>query len=122
MKKIVCAVIAVAVALSVSGCAACSPAATKSREISREANGFDRMRRITIINTRTDTIIWQITGKFATFHDTSDLDVIVAIGDDEYAKYYCDLNEWTTYVVEDLVGEHLPDNFHEIKFLPKDGE
>ncbi len=119
MKKMVCAVMAVVVALSVAGC---SEASRKSDEISREANNFDRMRRITVINTRTDTIIWQLTGKFATFHDTSDLDVIVAIGDNEYAKYYTDLNEWTTYVVEDLVGEHLPENYHEIKFLPKDGE
>lgn len=119
MKKIVCAVMAVAVALSVAGC---SEASRKSSEISREANNFDRMRRITVINTRTDTIIWQLTGKFATFQNSSDLDVVVSIGDDEFAKYYFDLNDWTTYVVEDLVGEHLPENYHEIKFLPKEGE
>ena len=117
MRRIVAFVAAVAIAASMSGCSSCSPAAMKSREISRNANDFDRMRRITVINTRTDTVIWRLTGRFATFHDTSDLDVIVAIGDNQYAKYYCDLNEWTTYVVEDLTAEHLPDDFHEIEFL-----
>ena len=118
MRRIVAFVAAVAIAASMSGCSSCSPAAMKSREISRNANDFDRMRRITVINTRTDTVIWRLTGRFAMFHDTSDLDVIVAIGDNQYAKYYCDLNEWTTYVVEDLTAEHLPDDFHEIEFLP----
>lgn len=121
MRKAICVLAAAAVVLSLNGCSACSPAGAKSREISRQANDFDRMRRITVINTRTDTVIWQLTGRFATFKDTSDLDVIVEIGDDEYGKYYCDLNDWTTYVVEDLVDEHLPEYHHEIKFLPNGG-
>lgn len=109
-----------ALTMALSGCSSCSAAATKSREISREANDFDRMRRLTVINTRTDTIILQLTGTFATFHEYSDLDVIVEIGDDQYAKYYFDLNDWTTYVVEDLVAEHLPEYYYEIQFMPKE--
>ena len=42
--------------------------------------------------------------------------VLAAIAGD----YYFDLNDWTTYVVEDLVAEHLPEYYYEIKFMPKE--
>ena len=119
LRKIAVALIAVLVAVSVSGC---TEAGRKSREISKNANEFNVERRITVINTRTDTILWQLTGTFSTQHSSGDLDVIVDLGDNRFAKHYFDLNDWTTYVVEDMSNENLPDHYYEMKFLPGGGK
>ena len=118
-RKAIAVLIAVMTVMCLFGC---SEAEMKSKEISRSADSFDVTRRITVINTRTDTILWQLTGQFSVQHSSGDLDIIVERADGEYAKHFFDLNEWTTYVVEDLVDEHLPDHYYEVKFLPKDGE
>ena len=119
LRKITIAILAVLVAASVAGC---SKAEQKSIEISRDANEFNVERRITVINTRTGTILWQLTGTFSTQSKDGDLDVIVALGDNRFAKHYFDLNDWTTYVVEDMSNENLPDHYYEMKFLPGGGK
>ena len=96
----------------------CSEAKSRSWQISHDADNFGVERRITVVNTRTDKVLWQVTGVFSTGHSTGDLDVIVDLGDGRYAKHYFDLNEWTTYFVEDVSNEGLPDHFYEVRTLP----
>lgn len=121
--KATAAMLAVALAFVVptvlmTGCSCSSEAAERSWQISNDADNFGVERRLTVVNTRTDKVLWQVTGVFSTGHSTGDLDVIVDLGDGRYAKHYFDLNEWTTYFVEDVSNEGLPDHFYEVRTLP----
>lgn len=114
-----CAVLMVTLVAN-TGCEACSTAYRTSQEVSRDANEFNVTRRITVLNTRTDTVLWRLTGNFATFESDGDLDVICQLPDGTYSKSYFDLNEWTTYVVEDLNGTDIKPYTYEMEYLPQD--
>lgn len=117
MRILAKAVVAALIALSVTSCA-CSKAEEVSLNVSKNADKFEVPRRITVVNTRTDTIIWQMTGFFSTQQSYGDLDVIACVGPEKYIKSYFDLNEWTTYVVEDLGYEDVPEYYYKFVFLP----
>ena len=117
MKNLAKAIAAALIALSVTLCA-CSKAQQVSFDVSKGADKFEVPRRITVVNTRTDTVIWQMTGFFSTQHSNGDLDVIACVGPEKYIKSYFDLNEWTTYVVEDLGYEDVPEYYYKFVFLP----
>lgn len=65
MKKffaiIVMLVVLGVVAVSMTGCG--NEATVVSRNVSKEADNFNVMRRLTVINTRTDKCLLQMTGK-----------------------------------------------------------
>ena len=116
-KKAVVAAALVA-ALFMSGCV--REAEHVSYNISKEADSFNVTRRITVFNVRTDKVLWQMTGNFSTQSTgDGDLDVIVELPDNTYTKHYFDLNEWTTYVVEDLSGTGVTPYAYELNFLPE---
>ena len=115
-KAVAAVVVALAVAFGVSGC---REANHVSYNISKEADSFNVTRRITVFNVRTDKVLWQMTGNFSTQSSNGDLDVIVELPDHTYTKHYFDLNEWTTYVVEDLSGTGVTPYAYELNFLPE---
>lgn len=119
-------VVALCLMVGLTGCtctlAACSCTRESNRvsyNISKEADQFNVTRRITVFNVRTDKVLWQMTGNFSTLSSNGDLDVIVELPDGTYTKHYFDLNEWTTYVVEDLSGTDVTPYAYELNFLPE---
>ena len=109
---------ALVAALFMGGCV--REAEHVSYNISKEADSFNVTRRITVFNVRTDKVLWQMTGNFSTQSTgDGDLDVIVELPDNTYTKHYFDLNEWTTYVVEDLSGTGVTPYAYELNFLPE---
>jgi hypothetical protein len=113
------AIAALAVVMLAFAAYGCREADRVSRNVSVEADNFNVARRITVFNVRTDKVLWQMTGTFSIKRSDGDLDVIVELPDHTYAKHFFDLNEWTTYIVEDLSGTNVPKYNYELNFLPE---
>ena len=79
-----------------------------SYNLSQEADNFNVVRQLTVINCIGGDVLFQMTGKMSIKADTIDkqLEVIVEDGG-TYVKHFVGLSNNTTYVVEDL---NLGDN------------
>ena len=105
------------VVLTLTGC---NQSYRVSKNISQEANNFNVVRRITVINARTDTVLLQLTGTFSLRNNSdNELEVICELEDGKYQKHYVYLNEYTLYVVEDLSGSNVSKYSYELNFLPE---
>lgn len=102
MKRI--AKVALPALLTASVLAGCTEAEVQTANLSRQADNFEKTRIVTVINTRTDRVIFRLTGTFSCQYSNGDLDIITATGPNEYEKHFVHLNEWLTYIVEDTEG------------------
>lgn len=117
IKQILCVILCVIMALTVAGC---SESTIVSQNVSKEADNFNVMRRITVFNIRTDTVLMQMTGYFALKNNISDeLVVIAEVEKGVYQKHFIYLNEYTMYIVEDLSGTEVSPYSYELEFLPQ---
>lgn len=89
--------------------------------ISKEADNFNVVRRLTVINMRSDSITFELIGAFSLSNNSAgELVVTCQTAPNEYKKHYVYINrEWTTYVVEDLSGANVSPYQYEINFLPE---
>lgn len=123
MKKffaiIVMLVVLGVVAVSMSGCG--RQATVVSRNVSKEADNFNVVRRLTVINTRTDKCLLQMTGKISIEDVTDGIAVLVEVDRDKgiYQKHWVYLNENTMYTVEDLNGVSVSKYAYELEFMPQ---
>lgn len=100
----------------------CTEVSQVSQNISQEADNFNVVRKLTVINARTDTVLLELTGTFALQNNASnELEVICEIADGKYQKHFVYLNEYTLYVVEDISGAEVDKYHYEINFLPEWG-
>ena len=97
----------------------CTEADRVSTNISKEADNFNVTRRVTVINTRTDTVLLEIIGALSIQRSNGDVDIIVEVAPNTYKKHFVSLNEWTTYVVEDISGAFVDKYHYEVNFLPE---
>lgn len=124
MKKlfaiIVMLVVLGVVAVSMSGCG--RQATVVSRNVSKEADNFNVVRRLTVINTRTDKCLLQMTGKISIEDVTDGIAVLVEVDRDKgiYQKHWVYLNENTMYTVEDLNGVSVSKYAYELEFMPQE--
>ena len=117
MKKIV--VIALLLAL-VFMLTACRQAEMVTYNLKREADDFNIRRRITVLNTRTDTPMMQITGLLAIeTDDDGDLNITIEKAPGEYVLNYAHLSQDTTYIVEQIETKEVSKYQYEIVFYPK---
>ena len=110
MKKLfTLIVLLLVVAVVLSGC---SEASKVNYNLSKSADYFNVMRRITVYNARTDNIILEIEGLMAIDNDSnSELVVTCKTGPDTYKKNYVYLNDYVLYVVEDI-NDTAADPYH----------
>ena len=96
--KTAAAILAATIALS-----GCTQADRVSANLSKEADNFNVIRQLTVINCIEGDVLFQMTGKMAITADVSDnqLEIIVEDGD-TYVKHFVGLSDNVTYVVEDL--------------------
>lgn len=90
--------------------------------ISKEADNFNVVRRLAVINTVNGEPVFEMIGRFSIEADEEDkqLEVIVETGKDNYKKHIIGLNDATTmYVVEDITGAKVSKYKYEINYLPK---
>lgn len=98
----------------------CRQATRVSRNLSLEADSFNVARMLSVINQRTDTILFQMTGNFSINIDSDgDLEVIGEDNDGTYYKHFVHLSDEITYVVEDL-GKTTTNKYkYQINFNPR---
>jgi hypothetical protein len=92
-----------------------------SYNVSLEADNFNVIRRLTVINARTDKPTFELVAAFSISVDAGDnqLEVICETGPGEYKKHFIGLNQWTLYVVEDISGANVSKYHYEVNFLPE---
>lgn len=98
----------------------CTQADKVNWNISKEADKFNVVRRLAVINARTDKPLFELIGAFALDNNSSnELEVTVKTGPDQYKKHFIYLNEYTLYVVEDISGAEVSEYKYEVNFLPE---
>ena len=119
MKKKMIAIVAIMMALAITLCG-CRESSRVSYNVSKEADNFNVTRKLTVINARTDRVVYELIGTFSLSNNTdNELEVICETGDGEYKKHFIYLNEWTLYFVEDLSGADVNPYRYEVTILPE---
>ena len=107
MKKRVIAIILAAVtAVSV---VACTEADKVKNNISLEADNFNIVRQLTVINCLKGDVLFQMTGRMSITADVGDnqLEILVENEDGSYTNHFVGLSDNVTYTIEDLnLGEN----------------
>ncbi len=119
MKKIFVILMSVLL-MALTGCE--DREATKvSYNISKQADNFNVVRRLTVINTRSDKCILQMTGKISIEDQHDGIAVLVELDRDKgiYQKHYIYMNENTMYTVEDVSGVEVSRYAYEMEFMPQ---
>lgn len=91
--------------------------------LTQEADNFNIVRQVTVINCIEGDVLFQMTGKMSITADTSDnqLEIIVENEDGSYVKHFVGLSDNVTYVVEDLnLGANEVEKYkYTLNFNPK---
>lgn len=100
---------------------ACTQADCVSQNVSQEADNFNVIRRLTVLNARSDKPMFELVATFSLKVDGSDnqLEITCETGPGQYKKHFVGLNEWTMYVVEDISGASVDPYHYEVNFLPE---
>ena len=91
-----------------------------SYNVSQEADNFNVIRRVAVINVRTDKIEFEVIGRISV--DTDDSDKLVILVETEkgvYKKHLVNMTEWNMYVVEDLEGAEVNQYKYEVNYMPE---
>lgn len=99
----------------------CTQADRVSRNLSKEADSFNVVRQLTVINCIEGDVLFQMTGKLSITADTEDnqLEVIVEVEDGLYQKHFIGLSDNVTYVVEDLGSNEVSNYKYTLNYNPK---
>ena len=123
MKRYIALTLVIAMALTMSvGLSGCRESERVSYNVSQEADNFNVMRRLAVINTVSGEPVFELIGRFSITADEgeSQLEVVVEVEDGKYKKHIIGLNQATTmYVVEDINGANVNKFKYEINYLPK---
>lgn len=112
-------VILIVLALIAISLAGCRQSSRVSYNIAQEADNFNVLRRVVVINTRTDKAEFECIGRIAVEVGENRLDIIVETEDNKYQKHIVNLTGNNMYIVEDL-GKADVNNFkYEINYLPE---
>lgn len=119
MKKIKVLIATVILACALGACG--SQAYVVSQNVSKEADNFNVVRRLTVINSRSDKVVLSMVGKISIEDVTDGIAVLVEIDHDKkiYQKHYVYLNEWTMYTVEDVSEVNVSPYVYEMEFMPE---
>lgn len=102
-NKIKVLLLTMAIVIVTAFLTSCTAADVVSNNISKQADNFSVYRKITVVNMRTDTLMFQVEGYMSLKNNTTnELTCIVQTGKDTYKKHFIYLNDWTSYIVEDL--------------------
>ena len=118
-KKVIMTTLLTSGLFLLSGCES-TESSQVSYNVSQEADNFNVIRRVAVINTRTDKIEFEVIGRISV--DTSDSDKLVIIVEAEkgiYKKHLINMTEWNMYVVEDLEGAKVNEYKYEVNYMPE---
>ena len=121
MKKIKIFVL-LTIMMMVLSLTACQTEADKvSYNLSLEADNFNNVRQVTVINCLQGDVLFQMTGKMSITADTADnqLEIVVEDNDGGYKKHFIGLSDNVTYVVEDITSKDVNKYKYTLNFNPK---
>ena len=118
MKKILIVIVTFVIMMSMYSC---REANKVSRNLSLEADNFNIVRKLTVINGVTNDVTFQMTGKMSIQPDElqNQLEVIVEVESGNYRKHFIGLSDNTSYIVEDLGNNKVSKYQYELNFNPK---
>ena len=118
-KKIMLAVIGAMLAALMAACS--TEAQRVSYNLSQQADNFNDVRQITVINCLQGDVLFQMTGKMSVTADVSDnqLEIVVEDENGEYKKHFIGLSDNVTYVVEDVTSGDVNQYKYTLNFNPK---
>ncbi|MDU6600117.1 hypothetical protein PO908_02820 [Streptococcus anginosus] len=122
MKQIKNIVLTGLVLISLFGLAACRESDKVSHNISQEADNFNVIRRVAVINTRTDKIEFEVIGRISVDTEANKgkrLEILVETDKGVYKKHMVNLTGWNMYVVEDIEGAKVNQYKYEINYMPE---
>lgn len=114
-------IVAFAAVLAASLTACSTQAERVSYNLSQEADNFNDIRQITVINCLQGDVLFQMTGKMSITADTADnqLEIVVEDEQGEYKKHFIGLSDNVTYVVEDITAGDVNQYKYTLNFNPK---
>lgn len=91
-----------------------------SYNLSQQADNFNDIRQITVINCLKGDVLFQMTGKMSIMADTSDnqLEIVIEDENGEYKKHFIGLSDNVTYVVEDITTKDVSKYKYTLNFNP----
>ena len=121
VEKVVMVVFAAALlSLIVLNLSGCTEAEKVSYNISLEADNFNTVRQLTVINCIQGDVLFQMTGKLSITADNEDDQLEIVVEDDgKYKKHFIGLSDNVTYVVEDITAGDVSKYHYTINFNPK---
>lgn len=116
---VVLAVVLMLVLASLTGCDQ-RQADDVSYNLSLEADNFNDVRQITVINCLQGEVLFQMTGKMSIEVDGADnqLEIIVEDEYGEYKKHFIGLSDNVTYTVEDITSDDVSNYKYTLNFNP----
>jgi hypothetical protein len=91
-----------------------------SQNLSQEADSFNVVRQLTVINCIKGDVIFQMTGKMSITLDPNKpkLDIIVEDEDGRYQKHFVGLSDNVTYTIQQLKFKDVSNYKYTINFNP----
>lgn len=120
IKKVFFAMIIAALFLTAfTGCE--GQAQKVSYNLSQEADNFNVVRQLTVVNCIQGDTLFQMTGKFSIKADTADnqLELIVENSDGSYQKHFIGLSDNVTYIVEQKNYKNVDKYQYVLNYNPK---
>lgn len=119
IKKIIA--LASIIIMTASSQTACSEAERVRENLAQEADNFNCVRQITVIDCITGDTLFQMTGRCSIVADTEDnqLEIITEYQKGQYNKQIIGLSDNVTYIIEDLESTDVSEYHYEINFNPK---
>ena len=116
-KKLLLGAMLIGVAASFAGC---TEAERVNHNISQDADNFNQVRQLTVINCIQGDVLFQMTGKMSITADTADnqLEVLVEDENGNYKKHFIGLSDNVTYVVEDITSDNIENYRYQLNFNP----
>lgn len=117
-KKLIGSLMIIALAIGVVGCTQSQRA---SSNLSKEADNFNVVRQLTVINSIQGDVLFQMTGKLSIYADTEDNQLEVTVEDENgnYQKHYVGLSDNVTYTLEQLRGKNVSNHRYTLNYNPK---
>ena len=108
MKKLIKIMMVVIAVIMVMVLASCSQASRVEYNLTKEADNFNIVRQLTVMNCIKGDVLFQMSGKMSITADTMDNQLEILVEDNgTYVKHFIGLSDNVTYVIEDL---NLGDN------------
>ena len=119
MKKTILMIMMILLCIAFVGCG--READKVSYNLSKEADNFNSVRQLTVINCIQGDVLFQMTGRMSITADVEDnqLEVIVENENGKYKKHFIGLSDNVTYVVEDVMTNNVNKYKYTLNFNPK---